>query len=66
MAPVAFSELLGSETLLIADLEGQEIVAKMFRPVPVEAGQELCFQLNLSGVHLFDPECGRSLRARTE
>jgi len=66
LAPVTFSELLGSETLLIADLAGQEIVAKMFRPVPVETGQELCFQMNLSGVHLFDPESGRSLRAETE
>jgi multiple sugar transport system ATP-binding protein len=60
-APVSFSEPLGSETLLVTELGGQEVIAKMFRPVPVTPGQLVAFKLNLDGVHLFDPDSGASL-----
>jgi multiple sugar transport system ATP-binding protein len=60
-APVSFAEPLGSETLLVTELGGQEVIAKMFRPVPVAAGQRLSFKMNLDGMHLFDPQSGASL-----
>ena len=60
-APVSFSEPLGSETLLITELGGQEVIAKMFRPAPIQPGQIVSFKMNLEGMHLFDPDSGVSL-----
>lgn len=60
-AKVLFSEPLGSETLLIAELGGQECVAKMFNPVPVTSGRNVSFQLNVQRMHLFDAQAGVSL-----
>ncbi len=60
-APVGFAEPLGSETLLVTELGGQEVIAKMFRPVPVAPGQWFSFRMNLDGMHLFDPQSGVSL-----
>lgn len=60
-APVHFSEPLGSETLLIMDFGGREVVAKMLNPVRVPAGQVTSFQLNLQRIHLFDATSGDSL-----
>ncbi len=65
-APVSFSEPLGSETLLITELGGQEVIAKMFRPAPVAPGQLVAFKLNLDGVHLFDPDSGASLACQRQ
>jgi multiple sugar transport system ATP-binding protein len=63
-AAVSFAEPLGSETLLVTELGGQEVIAKMFRPVPVAPGQRLSFKMNLDGMHLFDPQSGASLARR--
>jgi len=60
---VNFSEPLGSETLLITELSGQEVVAKMYRSAPAEIGEKMAFQLNLERLHIFDPETGASLAA---
>ena len=58
---VSLSEPLGSETLLIVELGGTEIVSKMFNPALIAAGDRLAFQINLDRLHLFDPESGRAL-----
>ena len=60
---VLLSEPLGSETLLITDLGGEEVVAKMLQPVPVEADQVMDFQLNMAAIHLFDSGSEQSLAA---
>jgi multiple sugar transport system ATP-binding protein len=60
-ARINFTEPLGSETLLITELGRREVVAKMFRPVPLAPGQVLPFQMNLAGLHLFDFDSGASL-----
>lgn len=60
---VKFSEPLGSETLLITELSGQEVVAKMYRSTSAKTGQTLAFELNLNRLHIFDSETGISLAA---
>lgn len=60
--PVIVSEPLGTETLLYAHLAGEEIQAKMFKPIPVRAGEVLTFHLDLAQCHLFDGTTKRSLR----
>jgi multiple sugar transport system ATP-binding protein len=57
---VNFCEPLGSETLLITDLSGQEVVSKMYRSMPVQVGQNLVFEVNLNRLHIFDSETGVS------
>ncbi|HEY8595115.1 MAG TPA: sn-glycerol-3-phosphate ABC transporter ATP-binding protein UgpC [Devosiaceae bacterium] len=61
--PVPISEPLGTETLLFAELGGQEVQAKMLNPRPVEPGESLDFVLDLSRLHLFDQSSGESVRA---
>ena len=62
-AKVLFSEPLGSETLLITELGGREVIARMLNPVPVKPGQIFPFRLNLDRLHLFDASSGVSLAA---
>ncbi|SPF81584.1 ABC transporter ATP-binding protein [Pseudoprimorskyibacter insulae] len=59
---VQLTEPLGTETLLFAQLAGQEVQAKMLNPRPVASGEVLTFQINLDKCHLFDAETGASLR----
>jgi multiple sugar transport system ATP-binding protein len=65
-APVSFTEPLGSETLLITEMGGQEVISKMYRPISLRSGQPVSFRVNLDGLHMFDPDSGQSLaRNRT-
>ncbi|MCY6381958.1 ABC transporter ATP-binding protein [Hoeflea prorocentri] len=59
---VNLSEPLGTETLLFGSLAGKEVQAKMLNPRPVEDGERLTFQLDLTRCHLFDAETQKSLR----
>ncbi|MBN9022863.1 MAG: TOBE domain-containing protein, partial [Rhizobiales bacterium] len=61
-APVTLTESLGNETLLFAQLAGNEITARMQRPRPVADGEIVNFLLDRQRLHLFDAETGRSLR----
>jgi len=60
---VLFSEPLGSETLLITELGGREVIARMLNPMPVQPGQVFPFRLNLDRLHLFDASSGASVAA---
>ena len=59
---VDLSEPLGTESLLFASLAGKEVQAKMLNPRPVNDGERLRFQLDLTRCHLFDAETEQSLR----
>ena len=59
---VALAEPLGSETMLVTELGGVEIQAKMHNPRPVAGGEVLPFELHIEKCHLFDAETGQSLR----
>jgi multiple sugar transport system ATP-binding protein len=63
---VLFTEPLGSETLLIAELAGQEVTARMLNPTRVEPGQLMPFQINLARLHLFETGTGISMAQRDE
>jgi len=62
-APVNLAEPLGSETLLIISIGEQELVAKTYRPRPIDVGAQLAFEMNLERVHLFEAGSGVSLAA---
>ena len=59
---VALTEPLGTETLLFADLTGQEVQAKMLNPRPVKSGEKISFHLMLDKTHVFDAVSGDALR----
>ena len=58
---VELSEPLGTETQLFLDLNGKEIISRMYNPRPVKVGEQLSFEINLEKVHLFDSESEKSL-----
>ncbi len=60
-APVTLTESLGNETLLFAQLAGNEFTARMQRPRAVAAGEVVNFLLDRERLHLFDADTGRSL-----
>jgi multiple sugar transport system ATP-binding protein len=59
---VSIAEPLGTETILFADLGGQEVQGKMLDPRVVAPGETLRFTLDLSRLHVFDKASGRALR----
>ncbi|MXU66892.1 ABC transporter ATP-binding protein [Oceanomicrobium pacificus] len=59
---VNLSEPLGTETLLFGALAGKEVQAKMLNPRPLQNGEQLQFQLDLTRCHLFDAQTEQSLR----
>ncbi len=59
---VDMSELLGTETILYTQIDGQEILGKMFDPREVKTGAVMKFDLALDKVHLFDAETLQSVR----
>ena len=60
--PVSLTEPLGTETLLFAELAGQEVQAKMLNPRPVQPGETIAFHLVLNKCHVFDAGNGKALR----
>jgi multiple sugar transport system ATP-binding protein len=58
---VSVVEPLGSDTLAFLQVGGREIVARLSPEDAPRAGDRLPVEINLSRVHLFDPETGRSL-----
>ena len=59
---INLAEPLGSETLLLTEIAGTEVQAKMFNPRPVREGETLKCLLTLDKCHLFDAASGESLR----
>lgn len=62
--PVTLTEPLGTETLLFAELAGQEIQAKMLNPRPVAAGEVLPFGMMIDKCLIFDGASQKSIGAR--
>lgn len=58
---INLSEPLGTETVLFAEVAGQEVQAKMLNPRPVSLGEVLHCELDLSRTHLFDAQTQHSL-----
>ncbi|MBV9221062.1 MAG: sn-glycerol-3-phosphate ABC transporter ATP-binding protein UgpC [Methylobacteriaceae bacterium] len=61
-APVALTESLGNETLLLVPFAGREVMCRMQQPRPVQIGERINFLVNADRIHIFDEESGRSLR----
>ncbi len=58
---VLISEPLGTETLLIMQIGGQEVQGKMLNPRVVRDGETMTFALDLSRLHVFDKASGQSV-----
>ena len=58
---VLISEPLGTETLLIVQIGGQEVQGKMLNPRVVRDGEIMTFALDLSRLHVFDKASGQSV-----
>ena len=58
---VLLAEPLGSETHLIVDFGGREVISMMLQPRPIKPGEHLLFELNLDRIHLFNPDTGKSI-----
>lgn len=59
--PVTLAEPLGAESMLLTEIAGVEVQAKMMSPRPVSPGERLNFSLSLDHVHLFDGGTGKRL-----
>ena len=59
---ITLAEPLGSETMLLSEIGGVEIHAKMHNPRPVGEGETLACELHIEKCHLFDASAGKSLR----
>lgn len=62
---VRVSELHGSETMLYADLNNQEFIARVDARHNIEVGDEIRFAFDMGKGHFFDPETGQRI-ANTE
>ncbi len=59
---VELAELLGTETILYTQVDGKEVLGKMFDPRDVLPGERMTFNVSLDKVHLFDAESQKSVR----
>ncbi len=59
---IDMAEPLGSESILLTTLGGQDIQARMHNPRPVTSGEVLTCELHLEKCHLFDADTTQSLR----
>jgi len=59
---INLAEPLGSETLLLTEIAGAEVQAKMFNPRPIKPGETLPCLLATDRCHLFDAATGKTLR----
>ena len=60
--PVSITEPLGNETLVFAEFNGVDWVARMLNPKPLKTGDRIGMSFDLSRAHLFSTETGRTLR----
>ncbi|WP_315928637.1 sn-glycerol-3-phosphate ABC transporter ATP-binding protein UgpC [Mesorhizobium sp. SP-1A] len=61
--PVTVTEPLGNETLVFVEFDGKEWVSRMLNPKPLKAGDRVPMSFDLSQMHLFSAETGKSLRS---
>ncbi|WP_252502017.1 ABC transporter ATP-binding protein [Sporosarcina sp. Marseille-Q4943] len=59
---VVVSELLGSETMVSADIENQNFVARLDSSLNIRAGETLKIILNMNKAHFFDSETEVAIR----
>ena len=62
-ASVEVVEPLGSDTLVLVNLAGHELIARLSPNVAVAVGQPIRLRPDLARLHLFDRSSGRSLAA---
>jgi ABC-type sugar transport system ATPase subunit len=60
-ATVYVTELMGSETLVVAELESQRIIARAAWDFRADPNTAIWIDLDLSRAHLFDHATGRRL-----
>jgi multiple sugar transport system ATP-binding protein len=60
-AKVVLVEPLGSETLLVVDLGGEEVQVMLRYRAPVKPGETLTVMPELNAIHIFDAKNGRRL-----
>lgn len=63
---VDFSESLGEQTILNINIDGQEVLSKMFNPIHVKPDSEMNFSINLDKIHLFDSKSEENLSIDSE
>ena len=59
---IMLTEPLGNETLVFSQFGGEEWVARMLNPRPLNVGDALPFCFDLAQAHLFDRDSGKTLR----
>lgn len=62
-APVGVVEPLGSDTLVLVNLAGHELIARLAPNLAVAVGKPIRLRPDLARLHLFDRSTGRSLAA---
>ncbi|RFB75624.1 ABC transporter ATP-binding protein [Methylovirgula sp. 4M-Z18] len=60
---VSLTEPLGNETLVFAEFDGTDLVARMLNPKSLHRGDRIAMSFDMSQAHLFSAETGKSLRS---
>ncbi|WP_078549010.1 ABC transporter ATP-binding protein [Litchfieldia alkalitelluris] len=61
-AKIEVAELMGAETMLYSEVEGQEFVARVDSRTDIKPGQELALAFDMNKVHFFDAETEQRIR----
>ena len=60
-AQVVSNQWLGDQSHLALNVAGKLLVAVSHAPVPVKAGETICYAINASNLHVFDAETGEAV-----
>jgi multiple sugar transport system ATP-binding protein len=65
-ANVEVAELLGAETMVYSQIDGQEIVARIDARTEIKPGHQLDLALDMNKAHFFDIETEKRIRSNSE
>jgi multiple sugar transport system ATP-binding protein len=65
-AHVEVAELLGAETMIYSQIEGQEIVARIDARTEIRPGQQIDLALDMNKAHFFDVDTEKRIRSSNE
>ena len=59
--PVILSEYIGSQSVIVSDIGGQQILIEVGSDTPLKANEMLSFAIDPESIHLFDPHSEAAL-----
>ena len=54
--PIVLSEYIGSQSVIVSNIGGQQILIEVGSDTPLKANEVLSFAIDPESIHLFDPQ----------